>query len=147
MRTRWQRLVCCPAARPARCRQKSTAPERARGAVRRRADSRGGRDISFGAVQEWFRRYRANDPDRMIAYDAVGSGEGIRRFLVPTHGEASVDFGASDAALQIRNGGGAGRRAPRPADGRHVALAYDSPMSQGRSQNFRATSTPTSSRE
>jgi len=50
---------------------------------------------------EWFRRYQADHPTVVIAYDAVGSGEGIRRFLgraVPD--DEKVDFGASDAALQ-----------------------------------------------
>src|SRR5262245_50154725 len=42
----------------------------------------------------WIERYRQAHPEVTITYDAVGSGEGISRFIT-----GSVDFGASDAAL------------------------------------------------
>jgi len=45
--------------------------------------------------QRWFATYQASHPGAAIAYDAVGSGEGIRRFTA----EETVDFGASDAAM------------------------------------------------
>lgn len=44
--------------------------------------------------QRWIIDYREVRPDLSITYDAVGSGEGIARFLA-----GQVDFGASDAAL------------------------------------------------
>jgi phosphate transport system substrate-binding protein len=50
--------------------------------------------------QRWFAEYRKSNPNVTIAYDAVGSGEGIRRFLGKDVGENDrVDFGASDAAM------------------------------------------------
>jgi phosphate transport system substrate-binding protein len=42
----------------------------------------------------WIESFEATHPEVTIAYDAVGSGEGISRFVT-----GSVDFGASDAAL------------------------------------------------
>lgn len=44
--------------------------------------------------QRWIEDYREERPEVTFAYDAVGSGEGIGRFLAE-----AVDFGASDAAL------------------------------------------------
>lgn len=51
--------------------------------------------------KKWFQTYQQAHPRVAIAYDAVGSGEGIRRFLGSklADGEA-VDFGASDAAMK-----------------------------------------------
>ena len=50
---------------------------------------------------EWFRRYQGTHPTSVIAYDAVGSGEGIRRFIGRSATEDErVDFGASDAAMR-----------------------------------------------
>lgn len=50
--------------------------------------------------QRWFATYRASHPTAAIAYDAVGSGEGIRRFTGNNvKPEEAVDFGASDAAM------------------------------------------------
>lgn len=50
--------------------------------------------------QRWFTLYQGGHSGVAIAYDAVGSGEGIRRFtgrnIKP---EEAVDFGASDAAM------------------------------------------------
>jgi phosphate transport system substrate-binding protein len=73
--------------------------------------------------EKWIQAYRQQKPDVAISYDAVGSGEGQRRFLVE-----AVDFGASDAALndeQIR-------RVPRgarliPVTAGIVVLAYNVP--------------------
>lgn len=48
--------------------------------------------------QRWFIDYRQVRPDQIFAYDAVGSGEGVDRFLAGT-----VDFGASDAALSDKD--------------------------------------------
>jgi phosphate transport system substrate-binding protein len=44
--------------------------------------------------EKWIQAYREQKPVVAISYDAVGSGEGQRRFLAE-----AVDFGASDAAL------------------------------------------------
>jgi phosphate transport system substrate-binding protein len=44
--------------------------------------------------ERWIQVYRERHPEAVITYEAVGSGEGQRRFLAN-----AVDFGASDAAL------------------------------------------------
>lgn len=44
--------------------------------------------------QRWLDRYPRGDGDLAFAYDGVGSGAGIKRFIA-----AEVDFGASDAAM------------------------------------------------
>jgi len=62
-----------------------------------------GAGATFPSVlyEKWFERYRAEHPDVLIGYDAVGSGEGIRRFLGhDIADEEAVDFGASDAAMR-----------------------------------------------
>ena len=49
----------------------------------------------------WFRKYAADHPDRVVAYDPVGSGEGVRRFIGrDVADDERVDFGASDAAMR-----------------------------------------------
>jgi phosphate transport system substrate-binding protein len=45
-------------------------------------------------MDRWIREYRQNHPEVSFSYDAVGSGEGIERFIA-----GGVDFGASDAAM------------------------------------------------
>jgi len=51
--------------------------------------------------KQWFTAYQQQHPKMVITYDAVGSGEGIRRFLGRNvQDDERVDFGASDAALQ-----------------------------------------------
>jgi len=48
----------------------------------------------------WFAVYHDNHPKVVIKYSAVGSGEGIRRFVSKNvAAEETVDFGASDAAM------------------------------------------------
>jgi phosphate transport system substrate-binding protein len=50
--------------------------------------------------QRWFTLYQGSHRGAAIAYDAVGSGEGIRRFTgTNVKPEEAVDFGASDAAM------------------------------------------------
>lgn len=44
--------------------------------------------------KKWLEEYHKRTPGVALSYDAIGSGEGAKRFL-----EGSVDFGASDAAL------------------------------------------------
>ena len=55
-----------------------------------------GAGATFPAVlyKKWIALYTTKNPDVLIDYKDVGSGEGVRRFL-----GHSVDFGASDGAL------------------------------------------------
>ena len=51
--------------------------------------------------KQWFAAYHDAHPNTVITYDAVGSGEGIRRFMGRNvEQDERVDFGASDAAMQ-----------------------------------------------
>ena len=51
--------------------------------------------------EKWFTTYHQSHAQTVIAYDSVGSGEGVRRFMGQNvKDEEKVDFGASDAALQ-----------------------------------------------
>src|SRR5262245_55001996 len=62
-----------------------------------------GAGATFPSVlyDRWFNQYRSNHPDRIITYDPVGSGEGVRRFIgVDVSEEERIDFGASDAAMR-----------------------------------------------
>ena len=48
----------------------------------------------------WFATYQRDHGKTLLKYDAVGSGEGIRRFIGRSvKPEELVDFGASDAAM------------------------------------------------
>lgn len=50
--------------------------------------------------KEWFATYQRTHPDVAISYEAVGSGEGVRRFIgKDVDEEGRIDFGASDAAM------------------------------------------------
>ena len=83
--------------------------------------------------QRWFAIYQSSNPKAAIAYDAVGSGEGIRRFrgsgLKP---QEAVDFGASDAAMSdeqmARVPGGV---LLLPVTAGSVVLAYNVPGFEG----------------
>jgi phosphate ABC transporter phosphate-binding protein len=55
--------------------------------------------------QQWFQYYQEQDPNAHIAYDAVGSEEGIKRLK-----ERSVDFGASEMPLSDQAMTEAGQR-------------------------------------
>jgi phosphate transport system substrate-binding protein len=62
-----------------------------------------GAGATFPAVlyDEWFHRYGNAHPQTVIAYDEVGSGEGVRRFVGRSaEDDERVDFGASDAAMR-----------------------------------------------
>lgn len=62
-----------------------------------------GAGATFPSVlyQKWFANYQKEHPTTVISYDAVGSGEGIHRFLGKgIKDEDRVDFGASDAAMR-----------------------------------------------
>src|SRR5262249_41043094 len=78
--------------------------------------------------EKWIQAYREQKPAAAISDDAVGSGEGQRRFLAE-----AVDFGASDAALtdeQIRRV----RRGAQliPVTAGIVVVAYNVPGLGGR---------------
>lgn len=90
-----------------------------------------GAGATFPAVlyQKWFAAYQQQHPQTVVAYDAVGSGEGIRRFVGRAVGQDDrVDFGASDAAMQDEQM--ASVKAGTilvPATAGAVALAYNLP--------------------
>jgi phosphate transport system substrate-binding protein len=56
-----------------------------------------GSTFSAALYKQWIETYHQSHPEIAISYDAVGSGEGVRRFVA-----GSVDFGASDVALSDR---------------------------------------------
>src|SRR5215470_3390294 len=77
--------------------------------------------------ERWIETYRRDHPEIAISYEAVGSGEGQRRFLAD-----AVDFGASDAALsdeQIAQVKGGVQLVPVTAG--MVVLAYNLPRLAG----------------
>jgi phosphate transport system substrate-binding protein len=53
-----------------------------------------GATFPYPLYDRWIEEYQKQHPDVSISYEAVGSGEGTRRFLT-----GDVDFGASDAAM------------------------------------------------
>jgi phosphate transport system substrate-binding protein len=79
--------------------------------------------------ESWFRTYSSTHPTRVVAYEAVGSGEGIRRFIGRNLADDErVDFGASDAAMrddEIAAVPGGALLVPLTAGS--VALAYNLP--------------------
>ena len=90
-----------------------------------------GAGATFPAVlyDEWFRIYHSQHPDIVITYEAVGSGEGVRRYIGHNVDERDrVDFGASDAAMRddeiamVRDGA-----LLVPLTAGSVALAYNLP--------------------
>jgi len=61
-----------------------------------------GAGSSFDAplFKRWFTVYHDSHPNMFVKYAAVGSGEGVRRFIgtnIPS--DQTIDFGASDAAM------------------------------------------------
>jgi phosphate transport system substrate-binding protein len=44
--------------------------------------------------KKWIDTYQPRHPETLVSYEAIGSGEGIQKFLT-----GAVDFGASDAAM------------------------------------------------
>jgi phosphate transport system substrate-binding protein len=77
--------------------------------------------------EKWIQAYQQAHPEVAISYEAVGSGEGQRRFLAD-----AVDFGASDAALtdeQIARVKAGARLVPVTAG--LVVLAYNLPGLNG----------------
>jgi phosphate transport system substrate-binding protein len=73
--------------------------------------------------EKWIQAYRQRVPEVAISYDAVGSGEGQRRFVAE-----AVDFGASDSGLsdeQMARVKSGARLVPVTAG--MVVLAYNLP--------------------
>jgi len=90
-----------------------------------------GAGATFPAVlyQKWFSAYQQQHPETVVAYEAVGSGEGIRRFVGHAVSQDDrVDFGASDAAMQDEQMASVKAGAILvPATAGAVALAYNLP--------------------
>ena len=75
----------------------------------------------------WIEAYRAERPNVSITYDAVGSGEGVSRFVT-----GSVDFGASDVPLSDKEAARVANGVTTvPATAGMVVLAYNLPGVQG----------------
>ncbi|NVO17205.1 MAG: phosphate ABC transporter substrate-binding protein PstS [Rhodoplanes sp.] len=73
--------------------------------------------------KKWISIYQASHPKVSIAYEAVGSGEGVKRLLAE-----SVDFAASDEVLNAADAAKVGRGAATvPATAGMIVLAYNIP--------------------
>ena len=83
--------------------------------------------------KKWFAQYGAAHPDVAITYDAVGSGEGVRRFIgAAVQDSERVDFGASDAAMTDEQMAQVSKGVLLvPATAGSVVLAYNLPNFQG----------------
>ena len=83
--------------------------------------------------KKWFADYSAAHPDVAITYDAVGSGEGVRRFIgAAVQDNERVDFGASDAAMSDEQMTLVSKGVLLvPATAGSVALAYNLPNFEG----------------
>ncbi|MER2528569.1 MAG: phosphate ABC transporter substrate-binding protein PstS [Candidatus Competibacter denitrificans] len=77
--------------------------------------------------QKWIEVYRKAHPEVAIDYEAVGSGEGVKRFL-----DNAVDFGASDSAMSDEQIAKAKAGAVLvPATAGAIVLAYNLPDVEG----------------
>lgn len=77
--------------------------------------------------KQWIAAYKKVEPSTTIDYKALGSGEGVKRFL-----DDSVDFGASDAAMTDSQIAAAKRGAILvPSTAGLVVLAYNLPGLNG----------------
>ena len=86
-----------------------------------------GSTFSAALYKQWIETYHHDHPQVSIAYDAVGSGEGVRRFVA-----GSIDFGASDIALSDREASEISRGAVMVAStAGMVVLAYNVPGVRG----------------
>jgi phosphate transport system substrate-binding protein len=94
-----------------------------------------GAGATFPSVlyKKWFAEYQGAHPDVAIAYDAVGSGEGVQRFIAAGRQQAeAVDFGASDAAMTDEQMAHVGRGVLLlPVTAGTVAVAYNLPEFEG----------------
>lgn len=86
-------------------------------------------------LEKWFAEYGKQHRDVVIAYDAVGSGEGIRRFIgldPELSASEHVDFGVSEAALSDADMKHPSRSVQLvPITAGAVVLAYNLPDFQG----------------
>lgn len=96
--------------------------------VRPKADIVGaGATFPAPLYQRWIKEFSAISPGFTLSYDAVGSGEGSRRFMAE-----QVDFGASDSALTDEQMVKVGRGAQLiPATAGIIVLAYNLPDVKG----------------
>jgi phosphate transport system substrate-binding protein len=84
--------------------------------------------------KKWFSEYQSAHPQTEITYDAVGSGEGVRRFVgkSTSNEDERVDFGASDAAMTDQEIAEVPRGALMiPATAGSVVLTYNLPELNG----------------
>jgi len=90
-----------------------------------------GAGATFPSVlyHRWFTVYHDSHPDTYIKYAAVGSGEGVRRFVGKNISDGEqVDFGASDAAMSDAQIADANNDVLMvPATAGCVVLAYNVP--------------------
>ena len=86
-----------------------------------------GATFSAPLYNQWIEAYRQLRPAVSITYEAVGSGERVRRFIA-----GSVDFGASDVVLSDREAAQISRGAVMvPSTAGMVVLAYNLPGMRG----------------
>ena len=94
-----------------------------------------GAGATFPSVlyNRWFTVYRDGHPNTFVKYAAVGSGEGVRRFLGNNVAEEEkIDFGASDAAMSDAEIARADKGALMvPLTAGCVVLAYNLPELPG----------------
>ena len=94
-----------------------------------------GAGATFPSVlyNRWFTVYRDSHPNTFVKYAAVGSGEGVRRFLGNNVAEEEkIDFGASDAAMSDAEIARADKGALMvPLTAGCVVLAYNLPELPG----------------
>jgi len=82
-----------------------------------------GSTFSAPLYRKWIDVYKAEHPDILLSYDAVGSGEGLNRFLA-----GSVDFGASDILPGAESFAGVKRGVVVvPVTAGMIVLAYNVP--------------------
>jgi phosphate transport system substrate-binding protein len=82
-----------------------------------------GSTFSAALYHQWIETYQREHPAVSISYDAVGSGEGVHRFVA-----GSVDFGASDVVLSDRDAAQITRGAIMvPSTAGMVVIAYNLP--------------------
>src|SRR5262249_5198408 len=83
--------------------------------------------------KRWFTVYHDSHPDVAIKYAAVGSGEGVQRFIGKNiEHKDQVDFGASDAAMNDHQIAQANNDLLMiPATAGCVVLAYNVPGFKG----------------
>jgi phosphate transport system substrate-binding protein len=72
--------------------------------------------------KRWIEEYAVVRPSVSIAYEAVGSGEGARRFLTD-----AVDFAGSDETLADRDSAKAGGAIMVPATAGMIVISYNIP--------------------